>query len=244
MYEPELADIYFDFSTVVPKVKLFAHKHILAAGSLVFHNIFYGDSVEIHGGQSTHADPATFAIFLQSFYGIDIPIDTENVTDLLQLADEYRANSCWIKCIEFLKRILSAESVCFVLDLAWSCDWKVLSAVHGPCVNIVYERFEEVIESKGFTSCHSSTLQTILLQRPNDRNEVKVVEAVAQWSAHACQENGIDSNCPKNRRKVLGPNFQFIDLKSMSSLDIITCQRKYKLLDTLEMEEIINRTVG
>lgn len=244
MYKIESADVYFDFFTVVPKVKLFAHKHILAAGSSVFHNIFYGESVDIHEGQSTLADPVTFSIFLRSFYGIDIPIDTENVTDLLQLADEYKAKSCWIKCIEFLKRILSADSVCFVLDLAFSCDWTVLSAVHGPCVNIVYEHFEEVIKSKGFTSCHSSTLQTILLQRPNDRNEVKVVEAVVQWTAHACQKHELDSNCPKNHRKVLGPNFQFIDFKSMSSVDLITCQRKCKLLGTSEMTEIINKTVG
>lgn len=177
--------------------------------------------------------------FYEMFFGSG-QINKNNVNKLLRLAEKHQAKDCIIECIQYLKDMLNIESVCFVLDMAFSNSWMILAAVHGPCINIVYENFSEVIKSSGFAHCYKNTLRTILSQRPSNRNEYKVVEAVVKWAQNVCTKDGIDSTNPQNLRQVINANFCLIYFETMTELDFYTCQMEYRLLTSREETEILN----
>lgn len=170
-----------------------------------------------------------------------LQINKDNVSDLIRLADKYNAAECMIKCIEFLKGMLGVESVCFVLDVAWESSWMVLAAVHGPCIDIVYEHFDAVIKTCGFSTCRSNTLQTILSQKPSSRHEFNVIEAVVKWAQRACVKNGINAINPQKLRQAIGVNFNLIDFGAMTEIDFFTCQLEHRLLSAHEISKLVSK---
>lgn len=233
-------DIHFEFIDIEPTLTLSAHKHILAAESPIFCNIFSTEP-KLNTIPITNVLIDQFVLLLKSFYGVDLPITMCNVNDLLELADKYQAKCCIIKCIDFLKESLNAENVCFVLDVAWKSSWMALAAVHESCINIVYEHFDTVIKTSAFTTCRTSTLQTVLSQHPSSRHEFDVVAAVVKWAQNVCEKLGTYSSNPQNLRKVIGANFNLIDFSAMTEIDFFTCQFEHRLLTQREIREYMDK---
>ncbi|XP_055300577.1 BTB/POZ domain-containing protein 6-A-like [Sitodiplosis mosellana] len=208
--------------------------HILAADSPIFSDESSKKAKQQKTNVSTDRLPGPF-------YADNLQINKDNVNDLVRLADKYHAKDCMTKCIQFLKEILNVDSVCFVLDVAWGSSWMVLAAVHGLCIDIVYEHFDAVIETRGFSTCRPGTLQTILSQHPSSRHEFNVVDAVVKWAQNACVKNGIDSTNPQHLRKAIGANFNLIDFGAMTEIDFFTCQLEHRLLSEHEIGELVDK---
>lgn len=229
------ADIQSDHFNMEQLLTFTSRNYILANESCIT-RVDSDEKVKI---PKTDMSTENFEPFSKS--GFEYTINKDNVNDLLQLADKYQVKNCMIQCIQFLKEILNVENVCFVLDVAWNTSWMVLAAIHGNCINIVYEHFDVVIKTSGFSSCRASTIQTVLSQHPSNRCEFNVFDAVVKWARNSCTKSGIDSKNPFNLRKIIGANFNLIDFEAMTEIDFFTCQLEHRLLSSREVNEIVNK---
>lgn len=228
------ADTQFDLEQMLT----FASRNYILANESCITRVDSDEEVKI---PKTKPSTDHFEPLLKPFNGIKYTINKENVNDLLRLADKYQAKNCIIQCIQFLNEILNVENVCFVLDVAWNSSWMALAAIHGHCINIIYEHFDEVIKTSGFSSCRASTIQTVLSQHPSSRCEFNVFIAVVKWAKISCTKSGIDSTKPLNLRKVIGANFNLIDFYAMTEIDFFTCQLEHRLLSSREVKEIVDK---
>lgn len=87
-------------------VILFAHKSILAAGSPIFHEMFYGRHKNMETIQILDHDQCAFRLFLESFYSDSILFDerSNNIYGVLELAKEYEVTQCMEMCINAVKK--------------------------------------------------------------------------------------------------------------------------------------------
>lgn len=80
------ADVYFTFSSDDQTEKVSANKRILAAGSEVFREMFFGPMKEGAVIQMEHSNADAFKEFLQFFYLNKTTLSMKNIGEVVRLA--------------------------------------------------------------------------------------------------------------------------------------------------------------
>lgn len=112
------ADIQFTFERDDDIVKIPAHKDVLASLSPVFNAMFNGDLREDGDVKIVDAKPAIFEVFLQFFYGSQVNLTLDNISDVLDLIDKYDVADVATVCVDFLKNHLKIDDILWGLHLA------------------------------------------------------------------------------------------------------------------------------
>lgn len=121
------ADIRFIFEDADDIVKLPAHKEILAASSPTFDAMFNGDLKEEGDVRIVDVSAAAFEEFLQFFYGNQVHLTLDNISEVLYLIEKYDVAKFRSICADFLKLHLTIDDILWGLDLAIKyhlCDLK------------------------------------------------------------------------------------------------------------------------
>lgn len=85
----ETADVHFVFEIDDMEQRVAAHKSLLAAGSPVFHAMFYGTIKEKGDVKISDASVKGFMDFLSVFYLDQVKINKENVAEIMDLSNKY-----------------------------------------------------------------------------------------------------------------------------------------------------------
>lgn len=109
--------VQFIFERENGVTKIPANKAVLAASSVVFDAMLFGDLREDGDVPIVDATPEAFKEFLQLFYG-QVELTMHNIADVLKLVDKYGVVNCSTNCVEFLKQNLTTDDILWGLHLA------------------------------------------------------------------------------------------------------------------------------
>lgn len=228
-----IADVQFIFND--EKKKIAANKCLLAIASPVFERMFYGNLKEPGDIQIVDATHDAFLEFLQFFYCDKFELSTENICEVLTLADKYDVAGLINLCIQFLEYFLSDQTVCWVYDLALMFNL-------GHLINLCQEKIcletVSVLTSQSFKTCGSNILKKILELDELSCDEIFVFNQVMEWATEACRRSNIEPTL-ENKKLELGQCFDLIRFPTMSSEQFSVCIAEDGLFEGAELIDIL-----
>lgn len=235
----EMADVFFAFYADNGKIRVPAHKLILAAGSDAFKAMFYGDLKEEGDIEIKDVSINGFKEFLQFFYLDKVSLTIDNIAEVMDMTHKYLMSNCHDICDTFLK-CLPIQNVCFTYELA--LIYGRIELVEF-CEQEIRAFTEDVLRSDGFTNCSKQILERILRMDYLDCYENQVFNACMEWAKNACKKADEDPLIEDNLRKHLGDSFHLIQFSLMKKASIYDCVQSYRKLFTrdelLELLDII-----
>ena len=108
----KLNGVPYDIKILVGGITFTAHKIILCSNSLVLRNILTQDTDDKYKEEIElkWVDPLYFAIILLYMYENYIKLDSENITDILRIADYLEMDDVRKFCLSVLERFFSPEN--------------------------------------------------------------------------------------------------------------------------------------
>lgn len=207
----EISDVNFIFDDGERKVP--SHKVLLAAGSPVFQQMFFGSMKEKGDVSITDVSIDAFKEFLQFFYLQEVTLAMEKIDEVAYLADKYDMLNCVKTCASFLKDQLTIDKMCWGYQLAIMFKIEDLMAY---CEEKISIHIKTVFESESFKRCSEITLKSILAMETLLCNETDVFKACLMWAKFACKKNGMDEFNGENLRNQLADCFDLIRFGAMS----------------------------
>lgn len=234
--DEETADVYFVFETDTDQRRIAAHKIILAKGSSVFQQMFYGVLKESGDVKIVDSSVEGFQEFLQFFYLENVGLTMVNIDNVMNLATKYNVNECLDVCDDFLVQHLKLEDICDGLQLAITFKREYLKYILMRKMNSEPDR---VFASGGFLNCSRDVLEFILI-RPILICEKQVFEACMAWANNCCEKSNLDASKMENRREKLGDCMHLIQFGLMNHAEISQCIAEHRgLFDREELEDIL-----
>lgn len=234
----ETADVKFIFEHGCSVESVGAHKCLLAAGSSVFHQMFYGGLKEGSEIRIVDVSIEGFTAFLQYFYLEVVTYNSILIGEVMKLSDKYDVTGCMELCTRYLTLALSTQNVCSCYELALLYDLGHLISV---CEERICLDTQKVLESNAFLHCSRHILGRILLMDGLSCDEIHVFQASMQWAMQACKRALIDENNAENIKQQLGNCFDLIRFPAMSAEDFYTCiADKENLLTSNEIMDILS----
>lgn len=232
------ADSHFVFDGVEaePAERIPVHKCLLAIASPVFHQMFFGGLKENGDVKIIDASQNAFKEFLQFFYLDKITLTTENIAEVMMLADKYAVAGCMHICTQFLEVILSVDTAVSCYELSKQFDLKYLLELS---VDKICRETKNVLTSESFLLCQRSTLKRIISLDELSCDEIFIFDACMRWAAEACNRANVDSELMSNRKEQLGECFDLIRFPAMSTEEFSKCTERDGLFSGDEVIDIL-----
>lgn len=209
---PDLADVKFLFKTGDDIETVSANKSVLAAGSQVFHAMFFGSMPENGDVEIVDATPEAFREFLQLFYMSKISLKMENMEQVAALADKYDVMECLVNFASSKIQKLTIDNLCWGYQLAIITENAKLKR---HCEHIICENANDIFNSRTFVRCNQNVLRHILQLDALMCDESDVFEACVRWAKFACLQLAIDETDPIMWKKQLDDCFYLIRFGTM-----------------------------
>lgn len=226
-----LADVIFVFDS---RKEIAAHKLILAMKSPVFCQMFFGPLKETGDIKIVDTLPKAFTEFLQFFYLNKVKLTSDNIQEVMELADKYDVPQCMAACSKFLKNIAMPENMCLVYQMA-------LLYSNTDLIEYCEEKIQidpkSIFDTSSFKNCDRVILKCILAINLHC-DELTVFNACMDWAKNTCERDNIVGNAG-NYKKVLGDCFQLIRFPSMTNQEFCSVLKNHKsFFDIDEMTDI------
>lgn len=232
------ADVHFHFDYKGIDKSIPAHKCLLAIGSPVFQQMFFGKLKEGNDVNIVDASVEGFTEFLQFFYLDKVALTTENIAEVMTMADKYDVAGCMNLCAQFLECAITTDIVCWCFELALLFN---LSHLIEVCEELICLESKTVFESNTFKHCSRLVLQKILSMEQLSCDEFIVFKAAMDWAGEACKQSNLNANSAENRRKQLDDCFDLIRFPTMSSEEFTKClDNQEGLFNANEMLDILS----
>lgn len=200
----ERSDFYF----TLQNEKVPANKCILAAGSPVFHEYFYGRTKEdVDSMEVEESTPAGFREFLQFFYLSEVTLTNEHIDEVSRLATRYGMFDCINSCSEFLVNQVTMDNILWTYK--WAIAWKN-EPLKQFCEKYIGATIQDIFQSDAFKRCDRDVLQGILEIDKLACKEADVLDACLSWARYACRITGLDERKDINLKTQLGDCFYLI----------------------------------
>lgn len=172
--DSETADVHFIFGAD-KKVRIPAHKILLAANCDAFKAMFYGDKLDT---EVPNVSIDAFKDFLQFFYFDKVVLSTQSIADVLHLGRTFAFPSCLGICERFLMNSLCIDAVCMSYGLAIRFE---LNDLIGKCEEMIADKTAAVTQSTAFIECERSVLSRILKLDLLTCSESMVFRSCVEW---------------------------------------------------------------
>lgn len=221
---------FFDEATNETK-EYSAHQKVLSAISPVFDTMF-GDN------WNKNADPIVikdatydaFVAFIKCFYESEMTLTTDNVAEMLRLADKYDVTKMVEGCEKFMMEHLSVKNALeyFAIGQRFSC-----AKLIARCQRLFRVKPDGIMESATFSQCEMETLTEFLRAIPDYSQVEKVFDACIKWAEAKCHQKGVDESID-NIRSELGQCFGLIPFKKM---DLEAFVKRYERFKTMFIKD-------
>lgn len=204
--------------------KVSAHKAILAASSMVFDRMFFGDLNE--GVEVTIEDVSFegFCEFLQFFYMEKIQLSEENIFEVFQLVNKYDLNEYLPICERLLSETVTRSSLCLYYELAMTFQYP--ESLVNRFESIFYLWASGILKSGSFKRCSHNVLEKILKIERMNCSESEVFAAVMSWATEACEKKSLPPST-KNLQDELGDCLSLIRFPTMTMDEYSACLEMY-----------------
>lgn len=229
------ADYFFEFASDTDQpVRVPAHKSILAAGSQVFDEMFYGGEKchNVTYSSSSDAPAEAFKEFSQFFYLTNVELTSENIVDVTNLCMKFEMIECMKVCEISFKNSMSLKTLCSSYAHALKLQHDNLMKF---CKQKLIENAKIVLKSFSFLECEQEVMGELMKLVSSKCSLLEQKDAVMKWAKETCIRNNVKVT-PENLRTQLGDSFDFI-LTLFGKLDLnefINFTRSYKGFFTLE----------
>lgn len=229
-----MADVYFVIGQD-NKIRIPAHKYVLAIGSSVFYAMFFGglasnsDEIEI-----PDVEPVAFMVLLKYLYCDSIDLEADTVLAVLYAAKKYIVPHLARSCVRFLETSLSAKNACVLLSQSRLFEEPELMQ---RCWEVIDAQAEEALTSDGFADIDFDTLKTVLARETLNAQEKVIFESACRWAEAECARDLVDAT-PQNQRKVLGEALFLLRIPAMSLEEFANGAAQSELLTLEETNEI------
>ncbi|XP_076840758.1 kelch-like protein 10 [Brachyhypopomus gauderio] len=183
--EGKLCDVILKFNDV----EIMAHKNVLCVCSDYFRTLFTSDwsPPEKRVYNIPGVSPHMMQLIVDYAYTLSVPINEDNMEELLAAADQFLVSGFVRACCQFLEAQLGVENcigICKLADTYWCPDLRQKAHL------FILHHFEEVARvSEEFLEVPLTQLCEIIEKDDlNVKQEEVVFEAVLRWVAHAPQE--------------------------------------------------------
>lgn len=213
MFNNELmSDVHFTVGKS-EKMRIPAHKYVMAISSPVFYAMFYGRMAE-QGNDIKIGDceANSFLELLRYIYYDEAQIDPSNVFGILYLAKKYIMPFLAEKCVDFLEENIDHQNTFTLLAQArYFCEPKL----EEKCWEIIDRETARVLTSESFTEIDHETLLAVLTRDTLTVLEAELFKAVKRWAEAECNRK-ILAPTPENKRGVLLSALNFIRFPVMT----------------------------
>jgi len=218
---------------------LHASKYLLAIASPVFEIMFYGDGGKVFGvPEQLHIEGISksgLEQFLLYLHTDKVHLDTENVMDVLNLAQHYMVSELIDECKKFMKRkLIKPETVFAVLPEIEDEELKL------HCWDIIDMRTLQSISSSAFLDISSDLLRQVLCRDSLRVKEVSLFQAVERWAVKRAEEQGLANNS-ETKRRILRDVIRLVRFPLMSQKEFAGTVLPTGLLDLQEVTEVVQR---
>lgn len=216
-----------------------SHKFILASGSAVFDDMFYGPlSIDNNEIQIDDVSADAFKEFLQFFYLDEVRLTTKNILSVTNLCEKFQLIDCLKSCATSLRYSLTTDDICWGYALALSLKDKNL--IHF-CEKKIQENVPEVIDSDSFLQCDHATMTKIFDLLSLSCSPYEIVTACMKWAKAKCAQNGV-LRTPKNLRNSLNNLFNRIPFEELTLEQFSKFLIFYKnIFKGIEMKRIVKK---
>jgi hypothetical protein len=143
---------------------------------------------------------AVFMFCFRYIYSDLSPLTGNNVLTCLYAAKKYALNGLEMKCSNFLKDNVTADTVCSIYEQAVFFD---IEDLQTRCFDFMLKNACEVFDSPEFLNVTQTTLLKLLQNDNLADDETHVFKACLKWSEHKCKGQQLQLT-PENQRAVLG----------------------------------------
>lgn len=155
IFNKKTTNFSFCFSSDEKDQKIEVHKTLLSAFSTVFEAMFSDNWKESTRVEISDASFDAFKEFIKYFYFDQMAISTENVGELLYLANKYETLDLVLACSSFLLERVTVDNVVDCNSLA--CLFG-LDQLKTKCKNIICIETYQVLKSESFLICDKNAL--------------------------------------------------------------------------------------
>lgn len=213
MFNNELmSDVYFLVGKS-EKLRIPAHKFVMAISSPVFYAMFYGRMAEKENEiKIGDCEVSSFLELLRYIYYDEANIDPTNVFGILYLAKKYILPFLAEKCVHFLEENIDYQNAFTLLAQArYFCEPKL----EEKCWEIIDRETARVLSSDSFTEIDHETLLAVLTRDTLTVLEADLFKAIKRWAEAECNRKILPPT-PENKRGVLLSALNFIRFPVMT----------------------------
>ena len=217
-----LSDIHFLVGR--NKVKVPAHKYVLAISTPVFFAMLHGQMAEKSSEiKITDSEPEAFLELLRFIYTDETILTLDNVLGTLYLAKKYILPVLAERCVEFIDKSVNPENVLTVLSHSRYLGEEELEE---KCWSVVDLFTSRVLESEHFVDLDEESLCKLLGRNTIAVKEIILFHAVQEWAAKECG------------RQFLGPTAENQKTVASKALKLI----RYPLMSPVEFADEVARS--
>lgn len=209
-----LSDIHFLVGR--DKVKVPAHKYVLAISTPVFFAMLYGQMAEKAAEiKITDTEPEAFMELLRFIYTDETILTLDNVLGTLYLAKKYMLPVLADRCVEFIDKSVNPENVLTVLSHSRYLGEELLEE---KCWSVVDHFTSKVLESEHFEDLDEESLCKLLRRDTIDVKEISLFYAVRKWAVKECGRQILEPTI-ENQKMVASKALKLVRFPVMSPVE-------------------------
>ncbi|XP_055703434.1 BTB/POZ domain-containing protein 3-like [Phlebotomus papatasi] len=196
------SDLMSDVSFVVgqAKVKIPAHRHVLATTSASFYEALYERPNPPPEIEVTDVEEVYFRALLRYMYCDELNINSENSFELLRLSLRFGIRHMETQVVEFIEQSLSTDNV---LEVFQQSTVLGCQSLREKCYRIIEWTIREILATDKFVNTSREILGLILQMPRLNCREVEIYRAVMLWIKHQCNDRDLPTD-GESKREWLG----------------------------------------
>ncbi|GAB0086753.1 BTB domain-containing protein [Sergentomyia squamirostris] len=231
------SELMSDVSFIVGKerIKIPAHKHILATTSASFYEALYERKdppaeIEVIDVEEVH-----FRTLLRYMYTDHLKLNSENSFELLRLAVRFGLRHMEQQVVEFIEQTLNTDNV---LEIFQQSTVLGCQALRERCYRIIEWTIREIFASEKFNQTSREILGLILQMPRLNCREVEVYRAVMRWVDNQCVVKDLPKD-GESKREFMGFDLlHLVRFPTMTAEEFSECATLEGLLTADEISRI------